>query len=361
VRHEAVSDTKRDAKAPGWSISPRGRALAKRLGLRLVSSSAFSIGRRRRGKGWVYLRKDSRVIRDRREIRRLSRLAVPPAYRNVLYAADPSAHLQAVGEDAAGRLQYRYHPDWEQVREDRKAVRLVRLAQVLPRIRRCVSGHLAAEDVSRATALSAVIELVACTAIRPGEESYLRERGTRGAATLLKSNVTVAGDTITLKFRAKGGKTIEKSVSNARLARAIERLRAVPGPRQFQYRAEDGSVRRVSARETNAFLQECAGTHISLKDFRTLMASASVLDRLARTTPEASERKRKKQVKEAIKIAAGDLYNTPAICRRSYVHGTVVSAFENGVLERFADALAAARSPVRRAQVLAEIVASNGA
>ena len=85
---------------------------------------------------------------------------MPPAYEAVLYAADPAAHLQAVGRDAAGRLQYRYHPDWEKVREQRKARRLARLAEGLPRIRRSVGQHLAGAEPTRELALAAVIELV---------------------------------------------------------------------------------------------------------------------------------------------------------------------------------------------------------
>jgi DNA topoisomerase I len=201
-----------------------------------------------------------------------------------------------------------------------------------------------------------VIELVACSAIRSGRESYARERGTRGAATLLKSNVAVDGDRITLSFRGKGGKRVTKEFACPRFAGVIDRLRALPGRRLFQYRAENGEVRPVRAREVNVFLREIAGVQISLKDFRTLIASASVLDALARISPARSERQRRQQVLEAVRAAAEDLHNTPAICRRSYVHGSVVAAFEDGVLERFSDALAHCRSPVRRAKVLADVI-----
>ena len=122
---------------------------------------------------------------------RLKRLAVPPAYEDVLYATDPRAHIQAIGRDAAGRLQYRYHADWEKVREQRKARRLQRLVEALPRIRRAVNKHLGAAEPTREFALAAVIELVACSAIRAGSESYAKANGTRGAATLLKSNIAV--------------------------------------------------------------------------------------------------------------------------------------------------------------------------
>jgi DNA topoisomerase I len=331
--------------------------LAKRLGLRIASSEDLGIRRRRCGKGWSYIDADGRAIKDPATIKRLAGLAVPPAYEDVLYAADPTAHLQAIGRDAAGRLQYRYHPEWEKVREIRKARRLSRLAQALPRIHRSIGRHLAANAPGREFAAAAVIELVARSAIRPGSESYARLRGTRGAATLLKSNVSTYGETVKLTFRSKGGKHIVKEFAAPRLCAAIAVLRQLPGRRLFQYKTEGGQVRHVTANEVNAFLREIAGAKISLKDFRTLLASANVLEALAHEQPAGNERQRRRQVLDAVREAAEDLANTPAICRKSYVHGTVVTAFEEGILERFSRKLKSCRSPSRRAQVLAEIMA----
>ena len=334
-------------------------SLARRLGLRLVSADTLTIRRRRCGRGFSYYTQDGALIRDRKEVRRLNALAVPPAYADALYSEDPSAHLQAVGRDAAGRLQYRYHPEWEKVREARKAHRLAQLVEAMPRIRRSVAQHLSGQEPTREMALAAVIELVARSAIRPGSESYARVNGTRGATTLLKSNVTISGDTITLEFRAKGGQDIRKEIRASRLCAVIALLRRLPGRRLFQYRSEDGSVRPVRAREVNAFLRTLADVRISLKDFRTLCASASALDALVRTLPADNARKRRKQVLEAVRGAAAELHNTPAICRKSYIHDAVVSAFENGVLERFAVTLRGCRSVARKEQFLAEILAAG--
>jgi DNA topoisomerase-1 len=205
--------------------------------------------------------------------------------------------------------------------------------------------------------MAAIIELVARSAIRPGSEQYARLRGTRGAATLLKSNVSVYGETVALRFRAKGGKLIEKEVHAPRLAAAVTVLRELPGRRLFQYRAENGQVRAASANDVNLFLRDIAGVQISLKDFRTLMASVSVLDALARAEPATSQRARRRQVLDAIRAAAAELGNTPAICGKSYVHETVVNAFQDGMLEQFADALRGSRSDARSVKVLAEVTA----
>lgn len=350
----SAAETRSVARARRLS---RPEALAKRLGLHLVTTDALTISRRRAGKGFAYFRPDGSVIKNKSEIRRLASLAVPPAYHDVRYALDASAHLQAIGRDDAGRLQYRYHPKWEQVRETQKARRLERLVEVLPKIRRSIGQRLASDEPTRELALAAVIELVARSGIRPGAESYARMRGTRGAATLLKSNVAVDKDKITLSFRGKGGKVVHKEFEAPRLAQVIEILRKLPGRRCFQYRGEDEIVRPVRARDVNAFLREIAGVKISLKDFRTLLASAAVLEALARQAPAASARQRRRQVLEAVRAVAQDLHNTPTVCRRSYVHDTVVAAFEDGVLESFADVLKKSRSASRREELLARVVA----
>src|SRR6201991_919897 len=343
--------------APPTSVE----AIARELGLRLGDQNELKIRRIKRGKGYSFVRPNGAHIRDARTIRRLHAMAVPPAYRQVRYSSDPSSHLQAVGRDAAGRLQYRYHADWEKVREQRKAHRLAKLVAALPKIRRNVSIHLAGEEPTREFALSAVIELIARTAIRPGNESYARLNGTRGATTLLKSNVLLDDDSVELTFKAKGGKAVRKECDAAKLVRAIGILREVPGKRMFQYRDNAGNVRGVSTATVNAFLREIAGIKISLKDFRTLMASAVVLESLSRISPSASARGRRRQVLDAVRAAADELSNMPAICRKSYVHDTIVTAFEDGILERFAATMKGYRSQSKREQLLAQVVATAAA
>jgi DNA topoisomerase-1 len=333
-------------------------SIAQELGLKLGDQNELTIRRIKRGKNYSFVRANGTAIRDPGTIKRLNSMAVPPAYEEVRYSPDPASHLQAVGRDAAGRLQYRYHSDWEKVREQRKAHRLARLVGALPKIRRNVSAHLSGDAPTREFALAAVIELIARTAIRPGSESYARLSGTRGASTLLKSNVTIEDDCIVLTFKAKGGKAVRKECDASKLARALAILRELPGKRMFQYRDNSGNIRVVNATQVNEFLREIAGIKISLKDFRTLMASAVVLESLSRISPAASARGRRRQVLEAVRAAADELSNTPAICRKSYVHDTIVTAFEDGILERFAATMKGYRSQSKREQLLAQVVAT---
>lgn len=332
------------------------RRLARRFDLRIVACTALTIRRRRRGKGFSYEDADGRPVTDPGTLDRLRRLAVPPAYADVRFAADPRAHLQAVGEDAAGRLQYRYHPDWTHVREAMKAQRLAGLAEALPAITRRVRRALHRPEPDRPLALAAAVQLVALTAIRAGGEQYAEEHGTRGATTLLKSHVRIEGDAVALAFRGKGGKPIRKHLRNAALAEALTRLRALPGARLFKYRDAQGAVHSLRADEVNRFLKAISGRPISLKDFRTLTASLGVLDQLGRLTPEASERGRRRQIKAAIEPLADELANTLTVCRTSYVHDTVLLAFETGELGA---AGPRARSQADRAALLSRLLQSD--
>src|ERR1700748_2134061 len=273
------------SSTPGHPASVE--SLSRELGLTLGDQNELTIRRIKRGKNYSFIRANGTAIRHAGTIRRLHAMAVPPAYVEVRYSPDPNSHLQAVGRAAAGRLQYRYHADWEKVREHRKAHRLAKLVGALPKIRRNVWKQLAGDEPTREFALAAVIELIARTAIRPGNESYARLNGTRGATTMLKSNVTLEDDSFVMTFKAKGGKAVRKECDAAKLVRAMGILRAVPGKRMFQYRDASGVARTVSTTTVNAFLREIAGIKISLKDFRTLMASAVVLESLSRISPAA--------------------------------------------------------------------------
>jgi DNA topoisomerase-1 len=328
----------------------------REVGLRYVTVEQLTIERRRRGSGFVYLNARGQRVKDERVLWRFKRLAIPPAYEEVRLASDPRAHLQAIGRDAAGRAQYRYHPDWEKVRELRKARRLARLAEVLPIIRRWVSVHLKDAEPTRERAIAAAIDLVATTALRPGSETYAKQHGTRGAVTLLKSNLSIEGSKLSLHFMGKGGKRIEKMVSSPRLVQALRALMKLPGKRIFQYRSQDGAIVALRRRDVNAQLKSITGRTISLKDFRTLNASAKAVEQLARLEPKPSERGRKRQLLMTMREISAELANTPAICRKSYVHAAVVDAFESGTLQQIASETRSQRSASRHETMLAEVL-----
>jgi DNA topoisomerase I len=321
-----------DQSKPAGLSGPE--AALRQAGLRHTQPDELSLSRRRCGRGFVYHDAAGRRVSDLRVIERIRGLAVPPDYRNVRIAADPSAHLQAIGEDAAGRLQYRYHPDWETVREIGKVQRLALMARAIPRIRRRVAQDLRGDVGSREQALAAVVALIDHTHIRIGGEDYVHSGRSRGACTLLKRHVRCQGDTITLAFPGKGGREVACSIESAELSAAVCGLAALPGRRLFQYRNSDGRLRRITAGDVNLYLREVAGAPVTAKDFRTLAATATAGLKLARIPPAETQTARRRQIAAVMKEVAELLGNTPAVARRSYVHKELVEAFLEGRLLR---------------------------
>ncbi|MGE5767196.1 MAG: DNA topoisomerase IB, partial [Bacteroidota bacterium] len=263
--------------------------------LRRIGPEALSIRRRRRGRGFEYLDDAGRRLTDPAILERIRSLAIPPAYRDVRIALAANAHLQAVGRDDAGRLQYRYHPNWEVVRDRRKSAQLVDFCGVLGRIRRRVSRDLRLKGLPRRRVLAAVVMLIDRTHIRIGCEDYVHSGRSRGAATLTKRNVRCRSGVVALGFTGKGGRRIECEITSKPLARVIAELERVPGSRLFQYRDDESRLRRVSAAEVNRYLQEIAGVAVTAKNFRTLAASAVAARILAEMEPSSSRRGRRRQ------------------------------------------------------------------
>jgi DNA topoisomerase I len=296
--------------------------------LKHVGRDALTIERRRVGTGFVYYTAAGRRVRDKALLARARHLALPPAWTDVRIAADPFAHLQAVGVDAAGRLQYVYHSDWERRRTLRKQKHLTALAAALPRLRRHVRQDLEAEAGSKQLALAIGVALIDRTSMRVGRERYLAERGTRGAGTLLKRDVTVRGNEVRLSFPAKSGKRSVYKITDERLADAMARIKTIPGNRLLMYINGAGGPQPIRSDEINAYLKEITGVPVSAKDFRTLHASALAGEALAAIEPAESETGRKRQIADVIRRVAAFLQNTPAICRRSYIAPCLIDLFE---------------------------------
>lgn len=324
--------------------------IAREAGLRMATPRDLSIVRKRAGKGFFYLDKSGGRIGDEGVLERIRSLAVPPAYEEVRVAADPRCHLQAVGKDEAGRVQYRYHPDWDTVRETRKVERLDRVIEALPKLRRAVARDMASPRLSRKKALAAAVALIDETHIRVGCEAYVRSNKAHGASTLLKRHVSVKGESVELSFRGKGGKEVTGRIRSGRLARAIGRVGSLPGRRLFQYRDHRGDVRRITSVDVNAYLREITGLAITAKDLRQLGASATAAEQLVALEPHANETGRRRQLATVMRAVSDRLSNTPAVVRKSYVHAVVVEAFASGALKKAYDG-ARGRAGLRRAEM----------
>lgn len=300
--------------------------------LKRVGRDDLTIRRRRHGRTFGYIDENGELIRDADIRERARGLGIPPAWVDVRIAANSRAHIQAFGTDAAGRLQYIYHTDWEARRVRRKQEQLGLLTAALPRIRRRVRDDLDAEAGSKQLALALGVALIDRTAMRVGRERYLDAHGTRGAGTLYSRDVTVAGDEVQVRFPAKSGKKASYGFADARLADAIGKVKSIPGRRLLMYRDDAGKPRALRTDDLNRYLREIAGASVTAKDFRTLHASALAGEALAKLEPGESATARKRQMAEVTRQVAAFLQNTPAISRASYVAPCLYALFDKGRL-----------------------------
>ncbi|KJZ40056.1 MULTISPECIES: DNA topoisomerase IB [Pseudomonas] len=283
-----------------------------------------------RGK-FSYFDPSAQRITDPDEIKRLNALAVPPAYTEVWICADPRGHLQATGRDARGRKQYRYHPRWREVRDADKYSRLRDFGLALPTLRKQLETLLAAPGFSRDKVMATVITLLDATLIRVGNTQYARDNRSYGLTTLRSRHVEVNGSAIRFQFRGKSGVEHQITVKDRRLARIIKRCQDIPGQNLFQYLDENGERHTISSADVNAYLQTLTGADFTAKDYRTWAGSVLALSVL-RDMPWEPESEAKRQVVEMVKNVARQLGNTPAVCRKCYIHPAVFDAFWLGAL-----------------------------
>ena len=250
--------------------------------------------------------------------------------------ADPNGHLQAVGRDARGRKQYRYHPAWRALRDRTKYGRMRTFAQALPRIRRRVERDLARAGLTREKVLATVVRLLELTRIRVGNSEYTRENGSYGLTTLRNRHVEVSGAKLRFHFRGKSGRIRDVAIESPKLARVVRRCLEIRGQELFQYVDSDGSTRSVSSGDVNDYLREISGEDFTAKDFRTWSGTVLAREALEKCCPARTAAEAKGNVVRAIAAAAAELGNTPAVCRKSYVHpGIVDSYLERRVIEPF--------------------------
>jgi DNA topoisomerase-1 len=283
-----------------------------------------------RGK-FNYFEPSGERITDPDEIKRINALAVPPAYVDVWICADPRGHLQATGRDARGRKQYRYHARWREVRDADKYSRLREFGLALPKLRKQLETLLAAPGFSRDKVMATVITLLDATLIRVGNTQYARDNRSYGLTTLRSRHVEVNGSAILFQFRGKSGIEHQITVKDRRLARTIKRCLELPGQNLFQYLDEHGERHTVSSSDVNSYLQTLTGADFTAKDYRTWAGSALALAVLRELQWE-SETEAKRHVVDMVKGVAKQLGNTPAVCRKCYIHPAVVEKFMLGAL-----------------------------
>jgi DNA topoisomerase-1 len=305
---------------------------AEMAGLRYVTDSVPGIRRRRVGRGFSYVDPDGRVVRERERIRRFRSLAIPPAWSDVWICPIPEGHLQVTARDARGRKQYRYHPNFRAHRDEAKFERMVKLSDVLWKVRERVERDIALPGLQRKTVMATIVWLLERTLIRVGSHELAKENNSFGLTTLRRRHVSIDGATLRFEFRGKSGVAHAVAVTDRRIARIVQRCRELPGRELFQYVDARGRRQIVYADDVNTYLRKITGRDVTAKDFRTWAGTMIAAQSLRELGPASTKRDAERNVLCAIDRTAERLGNTRAVCRKYYIHPVLIEAYLEGAV-----------------------------
>src|SRR5258706_4733276 len=320
----------------GTGVSEKESAVqsARKIGLRYVSDGQPGIRRESAGKRARYMDAGGRTVRDKETLARIKSLIIPPAWTDVWICAKANGHIQVTARDAKGRKQYRYHPLWRKARDENKYEHLISFGKALPLIRHQVGKDLALPGLPREKILAAIVRLLETTLMRVGNEEYARSNGSFGLTTLRDKHVHVDGARLQFRFRGKSGVEHFIELNDRRLARIVSRCRELPGYELFQYVDDEGKRRSVDSEAVNEYLRRIAGRDFTAKDFRTWAGTLLATLALREFEKFDSQAQGKKNLVSAIESVSAKLGNTPAICRKCYIHpGVMESYLDDSMLE----------------------------
>ncbi len=290
------------------------------------------LGRRANADGFRYRDADGRAVTDAATLERIRTLVIPPAWTAVWICPDPRGHIQVTGRDTRGRKQYRYHTAWRATRDEAKFERVAAFGRVLPRLRRRIDADLRRRGLPREKVLALVVSLLETTLIRVGNDEYARANRSYGLTTLQKRHLTASSTGGVFECRGKSGKTHRTAFRDRRLARVMHACQDLRGQRLFKYLDDAGETHSVMSGDVNDYIREAIGDGFTAKDFRTwfgTLAAARALSLIPRPDTEAG---RKVEVARGVKAVAGLLGNTPAVCRKAYIHPALIEAWTAGRL-----------------------------
>ncbi len=305
---------------------------ARVAGLRYVTDDTPGIVRKRSGENFVYVGSDGQPVEDQDTLTRIRSLVIPPAWEQVWICPKANGHLQAVGRDARGRKQYRYHALYRLVRDHTKFSRMQAFGKALPGIRSRVAQDLALSGLPKNKVLATVVRLLEITCIRVGNAEYAEQNGSFGLTTLRNKHVKIEGRTLRFHFRGKSGIVHDIELNDRRMARIIRDCQCIAGHELFHFVDDDGSVYRIHSEDVNEYLREITGEDFTAKDFRTWNGTVQAALHLENLGLASSETEAKKNIVAAIKSVSVRLGNRPATCRKFYVHPAVLDAYTEGTL-----------------------------
>ncbi|WP_275170245.1 DNA topoisomerase IB [Bradyrhizobium sp. CSS354] len=307
-------------------------------GLRYVSDSAPGYTRKRTGTTFSYYDKDGKRITDAAVIRRIKSIGIPPAYESVWICPSSNGHIQATGLDARGRKQYRYHPKWRELRDQNKYEHIILFAAALPALRERVAADMKRDGLPREKVLATIVSLLEKTLIRVGNAEYAEQNKSYGLTTMRRKHVAVGRGVLRFDFTGKSGKQWKLRVEDKRIVAIVKRCAEIPGHELFKYLDEDGQPRTVDSGDVNAYIKDITGEDFSAKDFRTWAGTVLAALALAEFKKYDSQAEAKRNVVAAIESVSKQLGNTPAICRKCYVHPEVLNAYMSGDLVKMIEA-----------------------
>ena len=299
-----------------------GRHILFQTGIRRLGSKERGFFYRYPGTG--------ETVREERVLTRIENLKVPPAWEEVRIARSPSARVQAIGYDSAGRLQYLYYPKYRERKEHEKFERVLHFSDALPEMRRITSNHLRHRYLDREKVLAAMTRLMNAAYFRVGEERYARKNRTYGIATLRRKHLTIRGNTMVFEYTGKWGQQQRKVVTDARLRRVVEECVALPGYEVFKYYDDSGEIRDVKSRDLNAYVKEIMGEEFTPKDFRTWAGTLIAAVKLAELGATEDLQRAEKNVLAAVDDVAHRLGNTRDIARASYISPRIIDHYLEG-------------------------------
>ena len=299
-------------------------------GLRYVSDEQPGYSRKLKGDEFEYFDTKGQPITDETRLLRIRRLAIPPAYTDVWICPTANGHLQATGRDARGRKQYRYHEKWREARDETKYDRMLIFGAALPKIRERVEADLALPGLPKNKVLATIVSIMERTFIRVGNEEYARTNNSYGLTTMKNKHVDVKGSKVQFNFRGKSGVEHSVDIADRRLARIVKKVQDLPGQELFGFVDDGGVARDIKSQDVNDYLREITGEDFTAKDFRTWAGTVLAAVALNHLDACETQKEAKKNVKNAITAVAKILGNTPAVCRKCYVHPAVLETYLSG-------------------------------
>lgn len=309
-------------------------ATARAVKLKYVTCNEAGIHRIRSGKGFHYVYK-GKPVKDKSVLQRIRSLVLPPAWQHVWICVDANGHLQATGVDVKGRKQYRYHHHWNELRNTTKFFRLPQLGKQLPEIRKQLDKHLLLPGLSKNKVLATVVKLMEMTGIRIGNEFYEKLYGSFGITTLKDKHASIHGSILKLSFKGKKGVEHNITLKSKKLANIVRHCRDIPGKELFQYIDEQGKRQVIDSGMVNDYIRELANDDFTAKDFRTWCGTVAALQAIEETGVPKTEKHIRKSVITILDKVAAQLGNTRTVCKKYYVHPSLLEMYEAGKLDRW--------------------------